>query len=423
MPMTEIIFYISLILIFYVYAGYPLVAAVLALFLRRRVDKSPIEPSVTILISAYNEDEVIAATIENKLASDYPHDKLEIIVISDSSTDGTDAIVSSFEGRNVRLLRQEPRAGKTSALNMAVPMARGEIIVFSDANSLYAPDAVRRLVANFADRQVGYVSGKMIYANPDGTPIGEGCSAYMKYENALRSIETRLGSIVGVDGGIDAIRKELYRPLNADQLPDFVQPLKIVEQGYRVVYEPDALLWEPSLKNADDEYRMRVRVSLRAFWALFDMRRLLGVGKNSLFTWQLWSHKVLRYLCFVFLLAAYVTNGMLWSKGAGYTAVFMLQNIGYIVALVMPLLEKLGVNDRILIFIRYFLLLNLASRPCVRQVPAGEEADTLDAAERVINEGIARHRQRRVVRCGRHAPQSRCGAGQAGVGAGDCQHR
>ena len=152
---------------------------------------------------------------------------------------------------------------------MAVPLASGEIIVFSDANSLYAPDALRRLLANFADEEVGYVTGRMIYANPDGAPIGEGCSAYMKYENALRLIETRLGSIVGVDGGIDAVRKVLYRPMNAEQLPDFVLPLKVVEQGYRVVYEPEALLWESSLNEAADEYRMRVRVSLRAFWALF----------------------------------------------------------------------------------------------------------------------------------------------------------
>ena len=241
--MIETAFLLSLFLIFYIYAGYPLLAIGLGAMLHRNVRKEHIEADVTILISAYNEEEGIGATIENKLGLDYPLEKLEIIVISDGSTDRTDDIVQSFADRNVRLLRQEPRAGKTSALNMAVPLAKGEIIIFSDANSLYAPDALRKLLPNFADEEVGYVTGKMIYANPDGTPIGEGCSAYMMYENALRSIETRLGSIVGVDGGIDAVRKVLYRPMNADQLPDFVQPLKVVEQGYRVVYEPEALLW------------------------------------------------------------------------------------------------------------------------------------------------------------------------------------
>lgn len=359
--MIEIAFSLSLFLVLYVYVGYPLLAACLGTFLHRDVRKAPLEPVVTILIAAYNEEEWITTTIENKLALHYPQDKLEIIVISDGSTDRTDEIASGFAGRNVRLLRQEPRAGKTSAINLAVPLARGEIIVFSDANSLYAPEALRRLVANFADEEVGYVTGRMIYANPDGTPIGEGCSAYMKYENVLRSIETRLGSIVGVDGGIDAVRASLYQPMRADQLPDCVLPLKVMEQGYRVVYEPEAVLWELTLKEAGDEYRMRVRVALRAFWALFDMRQMLSPRKATLFAWQLWSHKVLRYLCFVFLLVAYVTNGMLWSAGAFFKAAFMLQSFAYLVAVAMPSLERHGAKGRFLTFVRYFFLLNLAA--------------------------------------------------------------
>jgi cellulose synthase/poly-beta-1,6-N-acetylglucosamine synthase-like glycosyltransferase len=359
--MLESVFILSCVLILYVYAGYPLLAAGLGMLLQRQVRKAPIEPSVTILIAAYNEAEVIAATIENKLALDYPREKFEIIVISDGSTDRTGEIVNGFAGRNVRLMRQEPRAGKTSALNMAVPRATGEIIVFSDANSLYAPDALRQLVDNFADQQVGYVSGKMIYANPDGTPIGEGCSAYMRYENALRSIETRLGSIVGVDGGIDAMRTSLYRPMNADQLPDFVQPLKIVEQGYRIVYEPAALLWEHSLKAPGDEYRMRVRVSLRALWALFDMRQLLVPGVNTIFAWQLWSHKLLRYVSFVFMAGAYGSNALLIGRNWFYTVCFALQSACYLVALLAPYLEKMCAGGWLVTFSRYFLLLNVAA--------------------------------------------------------------
>ncbi|KAB0666506.1 glycosyltransferase family 2 protein [Oryzomonas japonica] len=359
--MIETFFFLSVVLVFYVYAGYPLLAAGLAACLHQTVRKKTFEPTVTILISAYNEAEGIATTIENKLGLEYPQNKLEIIVISDGSTDRTDVIVQSFADHDVRLLRQEPRAGKTSALNMAVPLAKGDIIIFSDANSLYAPDTLRKLLANFADEKVGYVTGKMIYANPDGTPIGEGCSAYMKYENALRSIETRLGSVVGVDGGIDAIRATLYRPMNADQLPDFVQPLKVIEQGCRVVYEPEAVLWEHTLKDTEDEYRMRVRVSLRAFWALFDMRQLLWPGINPLFAWQLWSHKVLRYLCFWFLLVAYVTNWLLLGNGEGYTVMLVLQHAGYVGALAAPRTKSAGVWGRLLTFSRYFVLLNLAS--------------------------------------------------------------
>lgn len=359
--MAELIFFLSLCFIFYVYAGYPLLAALLGVVLNRRVKTADILPAISILIAAYNEEDSIEATVRNKLALHYPPEKLEIIVISDESSDNTDAIVNGIDDPRVRFLRQEPRAGKTSALNFAVPLAKGEIIVFSDANSLYAPDAVLRLVADFADPQVGYVSGRMIYANPDGTPIGEGCSAYMKYENALRSVETRLGSIVGVDGGIDAVRKTLYRPLNVDQLPDFVQPLKIVEQGFRVVYEPQALLWEHSLKDSSDEYRMRVRVSLRALWALFDMRQMLVPGSNTLFAWQLWSHKVLRYLCFIFMAGAFIANVLLVGSSQFYSVFFVVQLVVYLMALFAPYLERIGISGRIATFSRYFLLLNVAA--------------------------------------------------------------
>jgi cellulose synthase/poly-beta-1,6-N-acetylglucosamine synthase-like glycosyltransferase len=371
--MIEIVFFISILLIFYVYAGYPLAAALLGRVMSRPVRKGICEPLVTVLIAAYNEEEAVGATIENKLALDYPHEKLEVLVISDGSIDRTDAIVGSFADRNVRLLRQEPRAGKTSALNMAIPQARGEIIVFSDANSIYAPDALRKLVANFADPMVGYVTGRMIYANPDGTTIGEGCSAYMRYENWLRETETRLGSVVGVDGGIDAMRKDIYRPMNPDQLPDFVQPLKVVEQRYRVVYEPQALLRESSLKEAGDEYRMRVRVSLRAFWALFDMRKLLAPWRDPLFAWQLWSHKVLRYLCFVFMFTAYVSNALLIRKSYYYQALFVLQNVAYVVAIATPILERNGIRSRIFTLSRYFLLLNVAAAHALGKFMLGKK--------------------------------------------------
>jgi glycosyltransferase involved in cell wall biosynthesis len=359
--MIAIVFLISVLLVFYVYAGYPLAVALLGRIVSRPVRKGMREPMVTVIIAAYNEEESICATIENKLALDYPREKLEVLIISDGSTDQTDTIVGRFAARNVRLFRQEPRAGKTCAINLAIPKARGEIIVFSDANSIYAPDALRKLISNFSDPEVGYVTGKMIYANPDGTSIGEGCSAYMRYENWLREIETLIGSVVGVDGGIDAMRKEIYRPMNSDQLPDFVQPLKVIEQGYRVVYEPDALLWETTLKGAGDEYRMRVRVSLRAFWALFDMRKLLEPWSTPLFAWQLWSHKALRYLCFVFLIAAYASNALLLADGSLYRLLFALQNGGFVVAFAAPLLERNGMKSRVFTFARYFLLLNLAA--------------------------------------------------------------
>jgi glycosyltransferase involved in cell wall biosynthesis len=358
--MFKLIFFLSISLLLYVYLGYPLFAYLWAKWRRDCVNKGELEPTVSILIAAYNEEKSIAETICNKLELDYPAEKLEIIIVSDGSTDQTDFIVQKFTEKNIRLLRQEPRAGKTSALNMAVPLAKGEIIVFSDANSLYDPLVIRKLVANFADRRVGYVSGKMIYTNSDGSFIGDGCSAYMKYENFLRSVETDMGSIVGVDGGIDAMRKDLYCPLTADQLPDFVQPLKVVEQGYRVIYEPMALLKEASLTKSVDEYRMRVRVTLRALWSLYDMRHLLFFRGNQLFSWQLWSHKLLRYLCFVFLITAFISNLMLLGSSWIYNFCFTFQCGVYITALFAPVIESSGFSSRVVVFIRYFVLLNLA---------------------------------------------------------------
>ena len=358
--MVELIFWTSLFLVFYVYAGYPLAVAALGVVRGRRVRKSPLTPKVTVLIAAYNEEAVIAATVRNKLELDYPAELLEVLVISDGSSDLTDQIVTTFNDPRVRLLRQEPRAGKTSALNLAIPHATGEIIVFSDANSLYAPDALRNLVMNFADPEVGYVTGRMIYANPEGSTVGDGCTSYMKYENVLRAVETRIGSVVGVDGGIDAIRKKLFVPMRADQLPDFVLPLQVVRQGFRVVYEPRALLWEQVLKEASDEYRMRVRVSLRTLWALFDMRQLLFGQAGILFAWQLWSHKVFRYMCFLFLGAALLSNLLLLSSGLFYQGAFALQLLGYFGALLTPGVEKVGLGFRLLAFARYYSLLNIA---------------------------------------------------------------
>ena len=187
----QVLFFISLFMVLYVYMGYPCLAAFLSVFINRPVRKSDFTPQVTILIAAHNEQECIRQTIENKLSLDYPADKIEIIVVSDGSTDKTDEIVKDFASKGVKFLRQKPRAGKTSAINMAVREATGEILVFSDANSIYAPDALKKLVQNFADPDVGYVTGKMIYTNPDGSPIGDGCTAYMKYENCLRRIETQ----------------------------------------------------------------------------------------------------------------------------------------------------------------------------------------------------------------------------------------
>jgi cellulose synthase/poly-beta-1,6-N-acetylglucosamine synthase-like glycosyltransferase len=357
----KIIFWASLTAIVYVYVGYPLFVLIVSRFKSKDVRKGSYHTSVSILIAAYNEEKVIEETLSNKLSLNYPKELVEIVVVSDGSTDNTDEIVNRFAPMGVRLVRQQPRAGKTSALNLGVSQARGEIVVFSDANSHYAPDALEKLLSNFFDPEVGYVTGKMIYTDPDGSLTGDGCSAYMRYENALRGAETRLGSIVGVDGGIDAMRKTLYSHMKPDQLPDFVLPLSVVEKGFRVVYEPGAILNEASLKTQEDEYAMRVRVTLRAFWALKDMGHMLSLRRFGMFAWQMWSHKVFRYGCFVFMITLYCANAFLLSHGSFYVTFFLLQNLMYICAIISQYLEKQGKNIRRFFIPGYFVIINFAA--------------------------------------------------------------
>ncbi|HCA12653.1 MAG TPA: glycosyltransferase family 2 protein [Marinobacter adhaerens] len=369
--MMLFIFWFSFFLLFYIYFGYPLAVKALAAVRSRPINKSEDhQPKVSILVAAYNEAKDIEATLRNKIALDYPADQMEILVISDESEDGTDQIVERVAEESpvtVRLFRQVPRQGKTSGLNTLSQHAQGEILLFSDANSQWDTSTVSRLVRNFNDPNVGYVTGKMIYVHQDGSLVGDGCSAYMKYENWLRCQETRLGSVVGVDGGIDAMRKALYKPLRPDQLPDFVQPLKVVEQGYRVVYEPEALLKEDALTDGSSEFSMRVRVSLRALWALKDMRHLMNPARDGLFAWQMISHKLLRYAAFVPMVTLALATLYLAPKAG----IYRLAALGYIAFVLLAWQgHKKEASGQSLSAIYsvpyYFMLLNLASyKACI----------------------------------------------------------
>lgn len=375
----EFIFWLSAILVVYIYAGYPLLLSLLARIkpLKNEFEADEYRPEIAILIAAYNEADVIRANLDNKLAQDYPQDKIRIVVVSDESEDATDEIVKEYADRNVTLLRQSPRQGKTAGLNMAVEWLKSnndksEILVFADANSIYAENTVGKLVDKFRDQSVGYVTGKMVYVNADGSLVGDGCSAYMKYENLMRSKENEIGSVVGVDGGVDAMRKSLHSHLNNDQLPDFVQPLKVVEQGYRVAYESEAILKEESLDESGSEYRMRVRVSLRALWALHDMRQLMNPAKTGLFAWQLISHKLLRYLAFIPLVLTFITSLILCDNSALYALALLVQ-IGFYVLAYLAHKKQTGEKPWYLTLPYYFTLLNIAAAIATLKYLKGEK--------------------------------------------------
>ena len=361
MIVAQNIFWIALGAVIYIYLGYPLIVFLAAKLRGRGVAKHRQEPTVSILIAAHNEVRHIGKTLDNTLALDYDAAKLQIIVVSDGSIDGTDDVVRRYADRGVRLLRQEPRNGKTAALNAAVQHATGEVLVFADANSMYERGALRHIVANFSDPSVGYVTGKLGYRNRDGSMTGDGCSLYMRYENFIRECESDFGSLVGVNGGIDAVRRSLYSPMNPDDLPDLVLPLRVVAAGFRVVYDPEALLTEEANSNARDEYRMRVRVSLRAIWTLADMSSMLNVRRHGFYAIQLLSHKALRYLAFAFMATTFVSAALLAPLGGIYRIAFFAHLAFGLLASLGFAAERLGWHTRPLSVPYYFMLVNLAS--------------------------------------------------------------
>jgi cellulose synthase/poly-beta-1,6-N-acetylglucosamine synthase-like glycosyltransferase len=295
----------SAVALAYVLVGYPLL---LRLIVRLRgprpIARADIAPPLSFVISAYNEADVIREKLENTLAIDYPAERRQIVVISDCSNDGTDQIVLEFAGRGVELARMTERRGKTAGLNAAVPALTGEVVVFSDANAIYEPDALRKLVRNFADPMVGYVTGEARYLQNGQTTADIGERAYWNYEIQTKRLETDLGSMVGGDGAIYAIRRSLWKTLPEDAINDFLNPLQIVSAGWRGVYEPEAICWEETGGGARSEYKRRVRIVSRSWRAVFQATGVLNPFRVGVFSWSLWSHKVLRWCSGFFALGA-----------------------------------------------------------------------------------------------------------------------
>ncbi|MGQ0834941.1 MAG: glycosyltransferase family 2 protein [Gammaproteobacteria bacterium] len=356
-----ILFWVALAAIGYVYVGYPLLLMLVRAAGGRRVVRTgEHRPPVTLVISAYNEAGVIARKLSNSLALEYPRGQLEIMVVSDASTDGTDDFVVQAASRHVRLLRMPERGGKTVGINAALREARGEIIVFSDANAMYRPDAIAQLVRNFADCAVGAVVGESSYVDADAGADKEE-TLYWRYEVAIKSLESAIGSVVGGDGAIYAIRKQLYRDMAPDALSDFVNPLQIVQSGYRCVYEPLARSVESATGDFTKEYRRKVRIVNRGWRALISMKALLNPFRFGFFSVQIASHKLLRWLTPIFLVAFFCANLLLVGRGAIYDVAFTLQLGLYALAYAGYVLRRRARLPRLVAFPFYFVMVNAAS--------------------------------------------------------------
>lgn len=332
MPFLTLIFWSSGFLLFYAYVGYPIVLWVLSAFsYRRQLEAETFhKPTVTLLISAYNEQSVIKAKIQNSLALDYPRHLLEIIVISDGSTDGTDDIVADYANHGVQLRRFEGRIGKTACLNNAVPLAKGEVIVFSDANSQYDKDALWRLMRRLVDHRVGFVSGRTTYraSNVNTASI----SLYSKLEVLTKILESRIGSCIGADGAIFAIRKDLFRPLRSSDINDFVIPLSIIERGFQGKLASDAFCVEAAAGSIKDEFKRQVRITTRTIRAIFSYSNLFNPLKYGLISFELLSHKLFKLLGPLFLLLLFVTSLALTATEPLYSVACTAQVFFYLMA-------------------------------------------------------------------------------------------
>ena len=355
-------FWLSVGALFYTYIGYPLLVALMSLLRPRHVSRAEsMIPTVTVIITAYNEERDLAAKILNTLALDYPKEKLEILIASDCSSDRTDEIARSFADKGVRLHRQLERHGKTAAQNAAVELASGEIILFSDATTLYQPDVLRVMVPNFADPKIGCVAGRLIYVHPADSSVGRGARSYWGYETFLKRHESRVSSLIGVSGCLYAVRRSAYVPLYHEACSDFIIATKMVEQGLRTIYEPDAVCTEETNDRTTKELPMRVRVIAQTYTDLWRHRAMMNPVRTGFYGVQLLSHKVMRYLVPVFLMVTLLSSALLARVSGFYLLLFAGQVAFYVLALVGWLFERAGKHSRLLALPHYFVLANLAA--------------------------------------------------------------
>ncbi|QDT97294.1 glycosyltransferase family 2 protein [Gimesia aquarii] len=337
----EFLFWTSLSLIVYSYVGYPLIVWFLSRRRRQNNLNQSIEekktidanslPSVTVVIAAYREESVILERLNNLAKIDYPSDKFEVLIGCDGNLDLTGELVSTYDDDRIRLIQFEKRRGKASVLNDCVPEAKGEIIVFSDANTKMDPQCIKQLVKHFQDEDTGCVCGQLILEDAVAGNNVDGI--YWKYENFLKQCETKLGAVLGVNGALYALRKELYTPIPPELInDDFLIGMRVHLAGQRVIYEKSAFATEETAPSVQAEFQRRVRIGTGGFQCLKHLKGLLH-PKYGYIAFAFWSHKVLRWFCPVFMLIALLTNIYLFNYEF-YQSTLILQELFYLSALI-----------------------------------------------------------------------------------------
>jgi cellulose synthase/poly-beta-1,6-N-acetylglucosamine synthase-like glycosyltransferase len=357
----EFLFWLAVLLLFYTYLGYPLLLVLAHRLLARPVSRGEQGAgTVSLIIAAYNEQGAIEGKILNSLQLAYPG-KLEIIVVSDGSTDGTDAIVERYRDRGVALVRVEGRRGKTAAQNHAVSVSQGDILLFSDATSIYEPDVVTQILRPFVDPRVGCVSGRLVFRTKANAVFGGEKNTSEGYDQWIKALESDIHSIYGVNGCLYALRRECYRPLADTLTSDFVVPLMILESGLRVVFEPRAVCYEEPCAVARGEFNRKIRTSRAGIAGMIHMRRLLNPFRYFWPCLGLMSHKVLRWMSPFLLATALASNLFLAGRGLWYQGTLAAQCCFYLCCLIGYFAERRPNKQRIFTVPFNFMLINVAA--------------------------------------------------------------
>lgn len=342
----------------YTYAGYPLWLALWVRVRLKPVRKSPYVPTVSVVISAFNEELNIVRRVLNIREQDYPDEKVDIVIVSDGSTDRTVELLKPHVNDRLILIELPTNQGKAMALNAGLAKARGEIIVFTDARQTFALDAIRQLAASFSGPTIGCVSGELLFYRDAASSIQAEMGAYWKYEKWVRKMESRSGSVVGATGAIYAIRRDLYRPLPANALlDDVLTPLNIVQQGYRCIFESFAVAYDMVSKDAGQEWKRKIR-TLAGNWQLMSLQPKLLLPWCNPCWWRFISHKIMRLIVPFWLILLLASGATL--PGGFYRMVTAAQFLFYGLGLAGGLVPRLR-RVRVTNFCYFFLIMNMAA--------------------------------------------------------------
>jgi cellulose synthase/poly-beta-1,6-N-acetylglucosamine synthase-like glycosyltransferase len=394
MRLIEIIFFVGLLTIFYSYVGYGLLLWVCIKIKNlakstKQEDEVDFLPSTTLVIAAYNEEDFIEKKIQNSLSLDYPEDKLEIIFITDGSTDNSSLIVSRFP--RIRLLHKPERRGKVAAMHRAMSYITTPFVIFSDANTLLNREAVRNIVRHYKNEEVGGVAGEKKIMQLNGSVTGAGEGLYWKYESFLKQLDWEFYTVVGAAGELFSLRSKLYDfPGDNVLLDDFILSLKVCRKGYRVAYEPEAYASETPSLSMKEEQKRKIRISAGAFQSMLMMKDLLNIFKYPRLAFQYISHRVLRWtLCPAFLPIIFVCNAILFfADGSNLYTVFMAaQLLFYLMAIAGWILSLNRIKIGFLYAPYYFVFINLSLYLGFKRFLKGKQTVIWEKASRIEYSG------------------------------------